>query len=104
MDDIIKEALSYMTEGISAYWIPEEKIYRVTRKQLDDIAEQFIFDANAKKTLTGKKYFLENEKMEICVVFTHRLNGFLAPYSDETEETLNKLKEELLLATHQLQQ
>lgn len=99
-NDVIKEILTHITEDISAYWVPDKKVYHITRKQLDDIAEEHIFNTNAKKTLTGKKYSLDNEKMEICVVFTHRLNGLLAPFSDETEKILEQLKEELLNATH----
>lgn len=101
-DENVKKAIAYVEKELPAYWIEDKEIYQISRKQLDDMADAFIFQSHLKDGT--RKYHTDEkaeEEMEVHIVFLHRLNGLLAPFSDETEDKLKVLKDEMLNITHQ---
>jgi len=101
-DECVEPAIRHIRTKISDYWQEDKMLYEASRKQLDDTADTFIFQSHFPEHGDKiAKSLCKEEAMEIHIVFLHRLNGLLAPFSDETEEKLKTLKDEMLNITHQ---
>lgn len=84
-----------LLEMLSPHYNAEEKLYNLSRIELDNIINEITLEICTRRIKLFKIPFIKEDVLYICNAYLQRIEGLLAPFSKEAEEQIIKLKEKM---------